>query len=66
MKPFVRYYVANIGDDGVRVIGGGIRGELLTHDEFTERSVSNWVKWKDGQGSTLLIEVTDPYTETLI
>lgn len=62
----MKYYVANVSDDGVRVSGGGIRGELLTHDEFAERSVANWVEWKEGQGNTFVLLVGDPYTETLI
>lgn len=62
----MRLYVANISSEGVRVSGAGIRGELLTHEEFTERSVRNWVEWKEGEGSTLILRSGDPYTDTLI
>lgn len=62
----MRFYVANITDEGVRVVGAGIRGELLTHDEFAERSVANWVEWKSGKGNTFVLRSEDPYTDTLI
>lgn len=62
----MKYYVANVSDEGVRVTGAGIRGELLTHDEFVERSVANWVTWTEGQGNTFVLRSNDPYTDTLV
>ncbi len=62
-----RYY-AHLRADGVMVFGGGnIRPEVLTNQQFLERTEAMGVNWTpSGHSNVLVFKVGDPYTETIM
>lgn len=62
-----RYY-AHLRADGVMVFGGGnIRPEVLTNQQFLERTEAMGVSWCKGRSDNVLVFTSaDPYTDTIM
>lgn len=65
----MRSYYALLREDGVIVLGGrgATRPEVLSNQQFLERTEAMGVNWTpSGHSNVLVFKVGDPYTETIM